>query len=190
MSKQRGQESENKRAKWGAKAAGTDSARQASNLSTNPSKDQPGLSGDLDTYNPGSMSTANELAGSQTVATEISQHSNQSGKDSVTKSSYKAPRLMKSPFPDEFCLPSPALSNKKSASRASIKREKEGDGSRLRDTDHKVEEEDDFLKDLDLDERQIVAKKAPPIASLDDTFEIELKKYEQPKEMVTPPVPK
>ena len=27
MSKQRGQESENKRAKWGAKAAGTDAAR-------------------------------------------------------------------------------------------------------------------------------------------------------------------
>lgn len=129
------------------------------------------------------------MVGSQTLASEISQQSHQSGKDSITKSSYKAPRLMKSPFPDEFCLPSPALSNKKSASRASVRREKEGNGSRLRDTDRKIEEEEDFLKDLDLNEKQIMAKKAPHVASLDDTFEVELKKYEQLEE-TAPPVPK
>ena len=94
---------------------------------------------------------------------------------------------MKSPFPDEFCLPSPALSNKKSASRASVKREKEGNGSRLRDTDRKIkEEEEDFLKDLDLNEKQVMAKKAPHLATLDDTFEIELKKYEQLEEVERP----
>jgi hypothetical protein len=92
---------------------------------------------------------------------------------------------MKSPFPDEFCIPSPALSNKKSTSRASIKRERESNSSKLKDAVPKQSEEDDYLKDLDLDiqypnERQVAPKRAVPVASLDDTFEIELKKYEQP----------
>jgi hypothetical protein len=43
---------------------------------------------------------------------------------------------MKSPFPDEFCMPSPALSNKKSISRASAKR------------DPKIEEEDKVLDEI------------------------------------------
>ena len=54
---------------------------------------------------------------------------------------------MKTPFPDEFCLPSPSLSsNKKSVSRVSVKREKEGGNQKL-----KIQEctdVDDILNDL------------------------------------------
>jgi hypothetical protein len=76
MTKQKGQESDNKRAKWGAKAGGIDAMRQGSNLSTNLSKDDSEPSGGVGTNDAGSINPVNQTAGSHTLASEISQHSN------------------------------------------------------------------------------------------------------------------
>ncbi len=82
-----------------------------------------------------------------TEVSESSQNIAQTGKDTNARGGFKAPKVMKTPFPDEFCLPSPSLSsNKKSASRVSVKREKEGANQKL-----KIQEctdVDDMLNDF------------------------------------------
>jgi len=135
---------------------------------------------------------------SQTAYSELSLPSNQTGKESVARSSRKAPKLMKSPFPDEFCLPSPATSSKKSASRASIKRERDEDGrpgqaqahdptpaqasSQLREQDVL----DDFFRE-ETEPMQAapgkmgkVGKTTPAADALVDELEKELQEYEHP----------
>jgi hypothetical protein len=77
----------------------------------------------------------------------------QTGRDSTTRSGYKAPKLMKSPFPEEFGHPSPAYSYKKQASKDKIRNQ---------------------------DTSPLYSKREEPqpsIPDLDDTFEVELHKY-------------
>jgi len=83
----------------------------------------------------------------------MSRHTNQTGKESIARSSYKAPKITKSPFPDEFCMPSPAMSNKKSASRHSTKRDRDGMASKhqapdQQEVDPRIKEEDELLNDF------------------------------------------
>lgn len=76
---------------------------------------------------------------------------------------------MKSTFPEEFCLPSPSTSVKKSisaVSRQSVKKE-----------DPRIQEEDELLKDVEIN--VINTKPTRMKSSLDDSvFESQLKDYE------------
>ena len=76
---------------------------------------------------------------------------------------------MKSTFPEEFCLPSPSTSVKKSisaVSRQSVKK-----------VDQKIQEEDDLLKDVEIN--VIKTKPSRMKSSLDDSvFDSQLKDYE------------
>lgn len=75
---------------------------------------------------------------------------------------------MKSTFPEEFCLPSPATSVKKSISAVSRQSNKKVD---------KINEEDDLLKDVEIN--VIKTKPRQLKSSLDDSvFESELKEFE------------
>ena len=93
---------------------------------------------------------------------------------SQSTSRKKAPKISKNPFPEDFALPSPAAGGRKQAmSKASVKREKEPVGKRQTNTEMatRMKEEEDLLNDV-FQERGH--------KDIDDTFEVELGKYEQP----------
>jgi len=122
---------------------------------------------------------------SETIITENSENSNQNGKDSTSRSAYKAPKIKKSPFPDDFCMPSPATSSKKSATRSSIRRERANDSKLMTEQLTKnIEEENDLLDEIDVMyptvHDKIASKKALNNAKKDtiDIFEEDLKKLD------------